>query len=45
MMTTRRQSKYGRILLSRMGEYHDVYLKTDVLLLTDAFEHVLGTCV
>ena len=28
-----------------MGDYHDHYLKTDVLLLTDVFEKFINTCV
>ena len=31
--------------MNTMGDYHDLYLKTDVLLLTDVFEKFINTCL
>ena len=30
--------------MNTMGDYHDLYLKTDVLLLTDVFEKFIKHC-
>ena len=30
---------------NKMGDYHDLYLKTDVLLLTDVFESFISSCL
>ena len=31
--------------MNTMGDYHDLYLKIDVLLLADVFEKFIGTCL
>ena len=31
--------------MNTMGDYHDIYLKTDVLLLADVFEKLINTCL
>ena len=31
--------------MNTMGDYHDLYLKTDVLLLADVFEKFISTCL
>ena len=31
--------------MNKMGDYHDLYLKTDVLLLADVFEKFVKTCL
>ena len=31
--------------MNTMGDYHDLYLKTDVLLLADVLEKFINTCL
>ena len=31
--------------MNKIGDYHDLYLKTDVLLLADVFEKFISTCL
>ena len=31
--------------MNSLGDYHDIYLKADVLLLTDVFEKIINTCL
>ena len=31
--------------MNTVGDYHNLYLKTDVLLLTDVFEKLINTCL
>ena len=38
------QNVWNEFGLSSMGEYHDLYLKSDILLLTDVFENFRKVC-
>ena len=39
------QKVWKEFKLLNMGEYHDLYLKTDVLLLSNVFEAFRNTCL
>ena len=36
---------WDKFKMKNMGDYHDHYLKKDVLLLTDVFEKFISTCI
>ena len=33
------------LVMNTVGDYHDIYLKTDLLLLPDVFQKFINTCL
>ena len=46
MQIMRTQKEFIKILKSRnLGEYHDLYVQSDTLLLSDVFENLRNMCL
>ena len=43
--TTEVLKNWNKFGMKNMGDYHDHYLKEDVLLLADVFEKFIATCL
>ena len=39
------EKNWDKFKMNNMGDYHDHYLKKDVLLLADVFEKIIDTCL
>ena len=39
------EKTWDKFILQNMGDYHDQYLRKDVLLLADVLEKFIGTCL
>ena len=45
MQIMRTQKGFGRSEMKNMGEYHDLYAQSDILLLGDVFENFKNMCI
>ena len=39
------EKTWDKFEMKNMGDYHDYYLRKDVLLLADVYEKFIGTCL
>ena len=45
MQITSTQKEFGKIETKKLGEYHDLYIQSNTLLVADIFENFRNMCI